>query len=112
MASEPDFLDAVDRAEQALGLNNQPIAIVMREKESRHQAHVVWSRIDRDKMRAINLLHFENKLRDLSRDPFLAHDSVLPGGLTICGKNLLSISPLRNDSKPKERDLICEKSIR
>ena len=40
----------------------------MHEKEGRRHAHVVWSRIDADEMKAINLPHFKVKLRDLSRD--------------------------------------------
>lgn len=85
LASEQDFLDAADRAEQALGLNEQPRAIVMHEKEGRRHAHVVWSRIDVDEMKAINLPHFKNKLRDLSRDLFLDHGWVLPDGLATYG---------------------------
>jgi hypothetical protein len=55
------------------------------EKEGRRHAHVVWSRIDADEMKAINLPHFKNKLRDLSRDLFLDHGWVLPDGLATYG---------------------------
>lgn len=85
VATEDDFLDAADRAESALGLNDQPRAIVIHEKEGRRHAHVVWSRIDADEMKAINLPHFKNKLRDLSRDLFLDHGWVLPDGLATYG---------------------------
>lgn len=85
VASEKVFLDAADRAEKALGLTNQPRAIVIHEKEGRRHAHVVWSRIDVDEMKAINLPHFKNKLRDLSRDLFLDHGWVLPDGLATYG---------------------------
>ncbi|WP_247676937.1 MULTISPECIES: hypothetical protein [unclassified Leisingera] len=53
IATEDDFLEAADRAEQALGLDGQPRAIVMHEKEGRRHAHVVWSRIDGDEMRIV-----------------------------------------------------------
>ena len=85
IATEQDFLEAADRAEQHLGLTDQPRAIVMHEKEGRRHAHVVWSRIDVDEMKAINLPHFKNKLRDLSRDLFLDHGWVLPDGLATYG---------------------------
>ncbi|MFV1463163.1 MULTISPECIES: relaxase/mobilization nuclease domain-containing protein [unclassified Phaeobacter] len=85
IATEDEFLEAADRAEQALGLDGQPRAIVMHEKEGRRHAHVVWSRIDVDEMKAINLPHFKNKLRDLSRDLFLDHGWVLPDGLATYG---------------------------
>lgn len=85
IATEQDFLEAADRAEQQLGLSDQPRAIVVHEKEGRRHAHVVWSRIDVDEMKAINLPHFKNKLRDLSRDLFLDHGWVLPDGLATYG---------------------------
>lgn len=85
VASEVDFIDAADRAEKTLGLDGQPRAIVVHEKEGRRHAHVVWSRIDADEMKAINLPHFKNKLRDLSRDLFLDHGWVLPDGLATYG---------------------------
>ncbi|MCG3266269.1 relaxase/mobilization nuclease domain-containing protein [Yoonia sp. I 8.24] len=85
IATEEEFLDAADRAEKLLGLDGQPRAIVVHEKEGRRHAHAVWSRIDADEMKAINLPHFENKLRDLSRDLFLDHGWVLPDGLATYG---------------------------
>jgi hypothetical protein len=85
IATEQDFLEAADRAEQQLGLTGQPRAIVVHEKEGRRHAHVVWSRIDADEMKAINLPHFKNKLRDLSRELFLDHGWVLPDGLATYG---------------------------
>ncbi|WP_299845295.1 relaxase/mobilization nuclease domain-containing protein [uncultured Roseovarius sp.] len=85
IGTEKDFVDAADRAEQVLGLSGQPRAIVMHEKEGRRHAHVVWSRIDTDEMKAINLPHFKNKLRDLSRDLFLDYGWVLPDGLATYG---------------------------
>jgi hypothetical protein len=93
VGSEQDFLDAADRAEQALGLSGQPRAIIIHEKEGRRHAHVVWSRIDGEEMKAINLSHFKNKLTNLSRELYLDHGWVLPEGLqTNGGKSLLNFS--------------------
>lgn len=80
-ASEQDFVDAANRAENKLGLKDQPRAIVFHEKEGRRHAHVVWSRIDVSSMTAINLPHFKRKLNDLARDLFLDHEWSLPDGL-------------------------------
>lgn len=85
VASEKDFLHAADRAEKKLGLDGQPRAIIIHEKEGRRHAHVVWSRIEGDTLKAINLPHFKNKLRDLSRDLYLDHGWDLPKGLQAGG---------------------------
>ena len=80
-ASEQDFIDAIERAEKAVGLDNQPRAIIFHEKEGRRHAHAVWSRIDASSMKAINLPHFKNRLKNLSRELYLDHGWELPDGL-------------------------------
>lgn len=74
------FEDAVVQIEKTLGLSDQPRAIVFHEKEGRRHAHVVWSRIDAENMKAINLPHFKLKLRDLSKELYLEHGWQLPEG--------------------------------
>ncbi len=78
--STDQFMDAIERAENKLGLSGQPRAVVFHEKEGRRHAHVVWSRIDADQMKAINLPHFKNKLAGLSKDLYLEHGWELPRG--------------------------------
>jgi len=85
IASEQDFLDAANRAERALGLDGQPRAVVIHEKEGRRHAHVVWSRIDGENLKAINLPHFKRKLNALSRDLYLDHGWELPKGMQAGG---------------------------
>jgi hypothetical protein len=85
IATEQNFLDAADRAEEALGLSGQPRAVVIHEKEGRRHAHVVWSRIGGDKLKAINLPHYKSRLRDLSRELYLDHGWDLPKGLQAGG---------------------------
>ncbi|MEM8571798.1 MAG: relaxase/mobilization nuclease domain-containing protein [Pseudomonadota bacterium] len=93
VASEADFLSAADAAEQTLGLEGQPRAIVVHEKAGRRHAHVVWSRIDAGSLTAINLPHFKNRLTGLSKDLFLEHGWSLPNGLrTHGGKSFLNFS--------------------
>src|SRR5690606_37964643 len=74
------FEDAIERVEKRLGLINQPRAIVFHEKDGRRHAHVVWSRIDTDAMKAINLPHYKLKLRDIARDIYLERGWQMPRG--------------------------------
>ena len=75
------FEQAIADIEEKIGLAGQPRVIVFHEKEGRRHAHCVWSRIDVEKMKAINLPHFKLKLRDISRELYLEHDWQMPRGL-------------------------------
>lgn len=75
------FEGAIADIEAKLGLAGQPRVIVFHEKQGRRHAHCVWSRIDADTMRAINLPHFKLKLRDVSRDLYMEHGWRMPAGL-------------------------------
>jgi len=103
--TENAFIEAADRAEEKLGLNNQPRAIILHEKEGRRHAHVVWSRIDAIKMKAINLPHFKNKLRDVSRDLFLDYGWQLPDGLATYGNKSPLNFTLEEWQKAKRQNL-------
>ena len=50
-------MELIDRLEKELGLTGQPRAVVVHEKEGREHCHVVWSRIDLEKMRTISDSH-------------------------------------------------------
>jgi hypothetical protein len=91
--SRQEFVATADRAEEALGLEGRKRVIVFHEKEGRLHAHVVWSRIDEETMKAVNLPHFKNKLRSLSKELFLEHGWELPEGHRIDGwKNPLNFT--------------------
>ena len=75
------FEAAVEMAEQRLGLDGQPRAIVFHEKEGRRHAHAVWSRIDPDSMTARNLPFYKQRLTELSRELYLEHGWDMPRGL-------------------------------
>ena len=81
VVSKAVFEETADQIEKKLGLSNQPRAIVFHEKDGRRHAHVVWSRIDTERMRAINLPHYKTKLRDVSRQLYLEHGWDMPRGL-------------------------------
>ncbi|MBR9826681.1 MAG: relaxase/mobilization nuclease domain-containing protein [Alphaproteobacteria bacterium] len=76
-----DFIKAIDRAEMALGLDGQSRAIVFHEKKGRRHAHVVWSRIDVETMKAVPLPFTKRKLVELTRDLFVEHGWKMPDGL-------------------------------
>lgn len=63
-----EFIDFMARTEQALGLAEQPRAIVFHVKNGREHCHVVWSRIDTEKLKAVQLSHDRQKLRSVARD--------------------------------------------
>lgn len=80
------FEAAVSAAEERLGLTGQPRIIVFHEKNGRRHAHAVWSRIDVQKMKAVELPYFKSRLTELSKDLFLEHHWRLPDGLRDHGK--------------------------
>ncbi len=75
------FEKAADQAEQALGLSGQPRALVFHEKDGRRHAHAVWSRIDVDQMRAINIAFPKLKLREVSKALYHEYGWRMPRGL-------------------------------
>jgi hypothetical protein len=76
-----EFDKAVAKVERKLGLAGQPRAIVFHEKDGRRHAHVVWSRIDAGRMRALNMEHYKLRLRDVSRELFREHGWDMPRGM-------------------------------
>lgn len=72
------FKNAIAKIEERNGLIDQPRVIVFHEKEGRRHAHCVWSRIDADNMKAINLPHYKLKLNDISKQLYLQHGWTLP----------------------------------
>lgn len=76
-----DFEAAIDQVEEKLGLSGQPRAIVFHEKEGRRHAHAVWSRIDTENMKAVQMSFDHRKLKSISRELFLEHGWSMPRGL-------------------------------
>ncbi len=79
-ASIDALLDAVDRAEARLGLDGQPRAVIIHEKNGRRHAHAVWSRIDAQEMKAVSMSFFKTRLNELSKELYLEHGWELPEG--------------------------------
>ncbi len=74
------FEATLERVEKKLGLENQPRVVVFHEKEGRRHAHCVWSRIDTQEMKAINISYPKLKLNDISRSLYLEHGWKMPEG--------------------------------
>lgn len=93
VVSKEEFQDTADRIAEHLGIPDQPRALVIHEKQGRRHAHVVFSRLDSEELKAIELGLFKAKLRDLSRNLFLEHGWRLPKGLSLYGnKNPLNFT--------------------
>ena len=80
------FEETLDRVEKKLKLEGQPRVVVFHEKEGRRHAHCVWSRIDSDEMKAINMSHDRKKLNDIAKSLYLEHGWELPNGFKDKGK--------------------------
>ncbi|GAB4182461.1 MAG: hypothetical protein Tsb002_03800 [Wenzhouxiangellaceae bacterium] len=76
------FEEAVVQIEDKLGLTGQPRVVVFHEKQGRRHAHVVWSRIDTQAMRAVHLPHTKKKLMSLARALYIKHGWRMPRGMT------------------------------
>jgi hypothetical protein len=74
------FMQTISQAEERLGLQGQPRAIVFHEKGDRRHCHVVWSRIDSEEMKAIPLAFTKRKLMELSKEIYLEHGWEMPDG--------------------------------
>lgn len=61
------YKNIITQVEQRLNLTGQPRAIFYHTKNGRRHAHVVWSRIDIDDMKAIHISHDRLKLKTLSK---------------------------------------------
>jgi len=61
--------EAIDALEKKLGLDGHARVVVTHEKLGRQHIHVVWSRIDLEKMRAVSDSHKFRKHQEVSRWP-------------------------------------------
>jgi hypothetical protein len=83
--------DLIARTERSLKLVGQPRAVVFHEKRDkdgtlRQHAHVVWSRIDSEKAKAIPIAHDHLKLRSVAKEFARDNGLELPDGMKKDGK--------------------------
>jgi Relaxase/Mobilisation nuclease domain len=75
------YLDYIGRAEGKLGLSGQPRAVVFHIKDGREHCHVVWSRIDTGRGKAIHQAFDRQKLMMVTRQFAREHGLLLPEGM-------------------------------
>lgn len=75
------YYDFIDRVEKKLRLTNQPRAIVKHVKKGREHYHVIWSRIDGAKGKAVQMSHDRQKLRKVAQEYARDHHLILPPGM-------------------------------
>jgi hypothetical protein len=80
------YLELLDRTERSLKLVGQPRAVVFHEKRDkdgvlREHCHAVWSRINTEKMKAVQMSHDRLKLRTVAQEFCRDHGLELPDGM-------------------------------
>lgn len=80
VVSNEDYEAAINDAAERLGLAGQPRIILFHEKQGRRHCHVVFSRINTQDMKGINLPFFKDRLNELSREIYLTHGWDVPKG--------------------------------
>ena len=85
------YLELLDRTERSLKLVGQPRAVVFHEKKDkdgvpREHCHAIWSRIDTEHMKAVQISHDRLKLRTVVREFARDYGLELPDGLKKDGK--------------------------
>ena len=74
------YLDYIGRVEDRLGLSGQPRAVIFHVKHGREHCHVVWSRIDADQGKAVQIAFDHEKLMMVTREFARDHGLKLPDG--------------------------------
>ncbi|MES9970294.1 MAG: relaxase/mobilization nuclease domain-containing protein [Candidatus Thiodiazotropha sp.] len=74
------YFDYINRVESKLGLSGQPRAVIFHSKYGREHCHVVWSRIDADNEKAVQLAFDREKLMMVTREFACDHGLELPDG--------------------------------
>jgi hypothetical protein len=85
------YLDLLERTERSLKLVGQPRAVVFHEKRDkdgtlRQHCHAIWSRIDTERMKAVQIAHDHLKLRSVAREFARDYGLELPDGMKPANK--------------------------
>ncbi len=105
--------EAIDALEAKLGLNGHARVVVMHEKLGRQHIHVVWSRIDIEKMRAVSDSHNYRKHEEVARDleRRFGHDRVQGAHHERDGVERPDRTPSRAELQQQERTGITGKRV-
>jgi hypothetical protein len=85
------YFDLIERTERRLELTGRARFVVFHEKRDkdgvpREHCHVVWSRIDAEKMKAVQISHDRLKLRSVAREFCRDYGLELPAGMKRDGQ--------------------------
>ncbi|HEY2068083.1 MAG TPA: relaxase/mobilization nuclease domain-containing protein [Rhizomicrobium sp.] len=106
--------EAIDALEAKLGLTGHARVVVMHEKFGREHIHIVWSRIDTQKMRTVSDSHNFRKHEEVARDleRRFGHDRVQGAHHERDGVDRPSRTPSRAELRQEERTGIKGKNVR
>jgi hypothetical protein len=106
--------EAIDALEKKLGLDDHARVVVMHEKLGRQHIHVVWSRIDTDRMVSVSDSHNYRKHEEVSRDleQRFGHDRVQGAHHERDGVDRPDRTPSRSELRQEERTGIKGKDVR
>jgi hypothetical protein len=106
--------EAIDALEAKLGLDGHARVVVMHEKLGRQHIHVVWSRIDLDKMRSVSDSHNYRKHEEVARDleRRFGHDRVQGAHHEREGVKRPDRTPSRAELRQQERTGITGKKVK
>jgi hypothetical protein len=96
---------AIDKLEASLGLTGQPRVVVVHEKEGREHCHIVWSRIDLDRMAAISDSNNYRKHEEVARalEKEFGHERVQGAHVERDGKDRPKRTPSHAEMLQAER---------
>jgi hypothetical protein len=105
---------AIDALEKKLGLDGHARVVVMHEKLGRQHIHVVWSRIDLEKMRSVSDSHNYRKHEEVARDleRRFGHDRVQGAHHEREGVERPDRTPSRAELQQQERTGITGKRVK
>ena len=106
--------EAINALEEKLGLTGHPRAVVLHRKYGREHIHVVWSRIDLKRMRAVSDSHNYRKHEEVSRDleRRFGHNRVQGAHHERDGVERPARTPSRAELRQEERTGITGKQVR
>jgi hypothetical protein len=106
--------EAIDALESKLGLEGHARVVVMHEKLGRQHIHVVWTRIDLEKMRSVSDSHNYRKHEEVARDleRRFGHDRVQGAHHERDGVARPDRTPSRAELQQQERTGITGKQVK
>lgn len=107
-------MEAIDALEEKLGLVGHQRIVVAHEKHGREHFHVVWTRIDLDRMRSVSDSHNYRKHEEVARDieRRFGHERVQGAHAERDGVDRPDRTPSRAELRQEERTGITGKDVK